>query len=268
MDVIARGGHHSYESPGEASTSQAQAEPERTLEPWEWGNAPQDEDDWAAPGASGWAAPAPHNDDSWQQNSWGQDNQATWGNAGATWGDPDVPTWDFQPTWASVQFSQRQDKVDHMRHLIPYWRDSVDAAERGETLRFEDFLAQFSPGGKYADDPWGGPSGWPTAGGWEGEPNWGKEAAKWIAQAASPPRSVSSGVSSRTVKTPQRSGSVAMGRDTTYKKRRRMQQKMRDSGIDVHSFVDQFSRFDHADSERTRRAHHFVDVGNTSTSAT
>jgi hypothetical protein len=240
------------------SSSQQQHE-ERPMEPWEWGNQPQDVEAWNTPNAMGWAEVV-QNGKPWNEETWGAaDNDPNnpwvgWHEAEPTWGDPDVPT------WADVSSSQRQDHVDHMRHLIPFWRDSVEAAERGETLRFADFLAQFSPGGKYANDPWGGPNGWPTADGWDDDPNWGKELAKFATRAASPPRSVASGVSSRTVKTPQRSGSVAQGRDKTAKKRRRMYQKVVEHGLDVHNFVDQLSLAEHADPERMRRAHKFVDV--------
>lgn len=45
-----------------------------------------------------------------------------------------------QPNLFGSKTTERMEFVDQLRDFIPFWQDSIEAAERGETLRFEDFL--------------------------------------------------------------------------------------------------------------------------------
>lgn len=42
--------------------------------------------------------------------------------------------------------------IDQIRHFIPFWRKTIEAAEHGETLRFEDFMNALGAGGEREKD--------------------------------------------------------------------------------------------------------------------
>lgn len=47
-------------------------------------------------------------------------------------------------------------RIDHVFDLVPFWRRAVDAAERGEELRLEEFLDEMEAGGGWrtSNDVW------------------------------------------------------------------------------------------------------------------
>ena len=68
----------------------------------------------------------------------------------------DADAWaESSPTGLFDKFGERMEFVDQLRDFIPFWRDTIEAAKRGETLRFEDFLENVRRNN--ADrDGWGG----------------------------------------------------------------------------------------------------------------
>ncbi|KAH7928490.1 hypothetical protein BV22DRAFT_1058690 [Leucogyrophana mollusca] len=71
-------------------------------------------------------------------------------------------------TYEGLRVWEKQTHVDHVFDLVPFWQRAVDAAERGEVLRLEEFLEKMEGDGGWrtADDVWGmlGPWGSPNAG--------------------------------------------------------------------------------------------------------
>ncbi|KAK0208153.1 hypothetical protein DFS33DRAFT_1301642 [Desarmillaria ectypa] len=80
-------------------------------------------------------------------------------NAESWWGPPIVDSWDFElPKQEEMTNDEARDLehryfVDHVGEYIPYWIRGVEAAERGEVLKLEDYLDSLDHDGP--KDPWG-----------------------------------------------------------------------------------------------------------------
>ncbi|KAG6879746.1 hypothetical protein C0992_012066 [Termitomyces sp. T32_za158] len=77
----------------------------------------------------------------------------------AAWGEPQRG--EFELTQEEVRMRESQTHVDLVRDMVPFWIRGIEAAERGEVLRLEEFLAtlETSSWGKCGgDDGWG--DGW------------------------------------------------------------------------------------------------------------
>ncbi|KAH7912585.1 hypothetical protein BJ138DRAFT_1004067, partial [Hygrophoropsis aurantiaca] len=81
-------------------------------------------------------------------------------------GESGWETGDAPPlTFEGLRVWEKQTHVDHVFDLVPFWQRAIDAAERGEVLRLEDFLEKMEGDGGWrtADDvwnmmdPWSGP---------------------------------------------------------------------------------------------------------------
>ncbi|KAG6878643.1 hypothetical protein C0993_001166 [Termitomyces sp. T159_Od127] len=81
--------------------------------------------------------------------------------------EPDPAAWDepekneFELTKEEVRMRESQTHVDLVRDMVPFWIRGVEAAERGEVLRLEEFLETLETsgwGGCVDDDGWG--NGW------------------------------------------------------------------------------------------------------------
>jgi hypothetical protein len=97
----------------------------------------------------------------------------------------DFEMWDPQPKDAWVMSEDdtpltadelrartKQVHVDQVRDMVPFWMKGVEAAEKGEVLRLEDFLEKLASEDRWGvadvDDPWG-----PSIGPWPADHPWG-----------------------------------------------------------------------------------------------
>ncbi|EGO30915.1 hypothetical protein SERLADRAFT_376182 [Serpula lacrymans var. lacrymans S7.9] len=100
------------------------------------------------------------------------------------WWDRDESGWevDVPPlTSEGLRAQERQTHVDHVHEMVPFWRKAVEAAERGEVLKLEEFLDRLEARGPWGtfDDIWGaqpgtGKDAWSA---WDddgGDKHWGK----------------------------------------------------------------------------------------------
>ncbi|KAJ8594852.1 hypothetical protein M405DRAFT_929950 [Rhizopogon salebrosus TDB-379] len=83
------------------------------------------------------------------------------------WKPQDDRSWDLSDppsplTCEGLRTWEMHTHVDHVYDLVPFWMRGVDAAERGEVLRLEEFLQKMEGGGGWrtADDVWGMLGAW------------------------------------------------------------------------------------------------------------
>ncbi|KAG0696030.1 hypothetical protein DFH29DRAFT_1004918 [Suillus ampliporus] len=139
------------------------------------------------------------------------------------WGAPEPPplTSEGLRTW------EMQTHVDHVFDLVPFWIRAVDAAERGEVLRLEEFLQKMEGDGGWrtADEVWGMLGFLEEAESWTGgwDKGWGV-----IEDWAMPTNSSSS-------------------------------HHRKDVGV-THPFVDDIALQEAADEDRRRRMHRFFEM--------
>ncbi|KAG6841942.1 hypothetical protein C0991_005122 [Blastosporella zonata] len=80
--------------------------------------------------------------------------------------DPDPSAWEvplkYEPALSKEEMKMRESQlhVDLVRDMVPFWIRGVEAAERGEVLRLEDFLEKLETsasewGGSGGDVGWG-----------------------------------------------------------------------------------------------------------------
>lgn len=96
-----------------------------------------------------------------------------WGTAAQDAAAWDAPVVDNVPLTAEeIKTRESQMHVDHVHDMVPFWIRGMEAAERGEVLRLEEFLETLK-------DPWGNPVTYAQSGGWGQEAygggGWGAE---------------------------------------------------------------------------------------------
>ena len=192
-----------------------------------------------------------------------------------------MPEDDAPLTADELKVRTRQVHVDQVRDMVPFWMKGVEAAEKGEVLRLEDFLEKLASEDRWgvADvgDPWGPSIGpWPANHPWgaavpggqadpwgnindnpceEVDNPWGK-VADWGADEDSAlsmhvDRSVSHHEEDHRR---SKSGRKRKG----WKKQRRDHDKP--SRQDPHVFVEDIARQQSVDAGRKRRMHDFYEV--------
>ncbi|KAG1749853.1 uncharacterized protein EDB91DRAFT_1046290 [Suillus paluster] len=162
------------------------------------------------------------------------------------WGTPELPplTSEGLRTW------EMQTHVDHVFDLVPFWIRGVDAAERGEVLKLEEFLQMMEADGGWrtSDEVWG------MLGAWR-KPNLAGENDGWgcIDEASVPKADGTDSTSDDQDKgwgvieewaVPSNSSSSLHRKDF----------------VDTHPFVDDIALQQAADEKRRRRMHHFFEM--------
>lgn len=191
-----------------------------------------------------------------------------------------MPEDDTPLTVDELKARTRQVHVDQVRDMVPFWMKGVEAAQKGEVLRLEDFLEKLASEDRWGvadvDDPWGPSIGpWPADHPWAavipGGPAdpwgkvddnpWGKidddpwgKLAEWAVDEDSTlsmhvDRSVSHHQEDR-----KRNKSVGKG------KGRKKQNRDHGSRHDPHLFVEDIARQQAVDAGRKRRMHDFYEV--------
>lgn len=83
-----------------------------------------------------------------------------------------MPEDDTPLTFDELKLRTQQLHVDQVRDMVPFWMKGVEAAERGEVLRLEDFLEKLAGEDRWGvagiNDPWG-----PSVGPWPTDHPWG-----------------------------------------------------------------------------------------------
>jgi hypothetical protein len=174
---------------------------------------------------------------------------------------------DRRLTVEELKVREKQTRVDHVRHMVPWWVRAVEAAGRGEEMRMEEFLDTINKGDGWGPDGliWGDEWGvvpdavngndwandtWGAAGD-GGE--WSKPAADWA---------MSGSASSLNARRTPTASSLGARRRHNHAKRKG---KTRDVDIDgrhhdSYRFVEEIAKQEAADAERKRRMHKFFKV--------
>ncbi|KAG6911541.1 hypothetical protein DXG01_011843 [Tephrocybe rancida] len=144
--------------------------------------------------------------------------------------EPDPEAWDGPLTKGEPELSREEIKmresrlhVDLVRDMVPFWIRGVEAAERGEVLRLEDFLAKLEE----STSEWGGGDG---NMGWDeqaGDGGWGNQ---WS------------------------NHEIVQERKGKQGRRRKVGRQ-----DNAYKFVEDVARQEAADEERRRRMHRFFE---------
>lgn len=172
-------------------------------------------------------------------------------------------------TVEELKVREKQTRVDHVRHMVPWWVRAVEAAGRGEEMRMEEFLDTISkddgwgPDGLIWGDEWGvvpdvvNGNEWANGETWgdgEGGRDWTKPAADWAMSGSA------SSLHAR--RTPTASSLGQRRRPRNHAKRRG---KMRDVDRDgrhhdSYKFVEDIAKQEAVNADRKRRMHIFFEV--------
>jgi hypothetical protein len=169
----------------------------------------------------------------------------------------------------------RQVHVDQVRDMVPFWRKAVEAAEKGEVLRLEDFLEKLASQDRWGipglDDPWG-----PSIGPWPADHPWGAaaveavEADPWgkvdddpwgkVADWGGDEDSTLSIHADRTVS--DRKWNRGWGKNSGKAKGRKNRSRGDDKAQhqDPYMFVENIARQQSVNAERKRRMHDFFEM--------
>jgi hypothetical protein len=199
----------------------------------------------------------------------------------------DFEMWDPQPndSWVmpdndtpltldQLKSRARQVHVDQVRDMVPFWMKGVEAAQKGEVLRMEDFLEKLASEDRWGvadvDDPWGPSIGpWPADHPWgaalagaQAEPcgkvvdnPWGN-VADWVADGDSTLSMHAVRSVSHHKEDHRRNKIGRRGKDKKHNNR----DHQRPDRQDPHMFVEDIARQQAADDERKRRMHDFYEV--------
>lgn len=163
------------------------------------------------------------------------------------WGALEQPplTSDGLRTW------EMQTHVDHVFDLVPFWIRGVDAAERGEVLRMEEFLQMMEEDGGWrtSDEVWGMLGACRKPNHEEGSDGWGRKDDVSVPKAAgtdltSDDQDKGWGVMEEWAVPPTNSSSSHQRQDLGG----------------THPFVDDIALQEAADEDRRRRMHHFFEM--------
>lgn len=179
--------------------------------------------------------------------------------------------------------------VDHVFDLVPFWQRGIDAAEKGEVLRLEEFLEKME-----------GDGGWRTAnevlgmlGGWKGSPSeqpmcrndwgagqrgtwesnavdwggnprggWGMGSTRVASDATESSRGRNSGWGVREERADGRNAGAAVQDGWAGRTRVQMVQAVRGDGRreELHHFADAIARQEAVNEERRKQMHLFFEV--------
>jgi len=190
-----------------------------------------------------------------------------------------MPEDDTPLTVDELKARTRQVHVDQVRDMVPFWRKGVEAAEKGEVLRLEDFLEKLAAEDRWGvadvDDPWGPSIGpWPAdhpwgaavAGGqadtwgkvadspWGKADPWGKVADWAVDDDSTLSMHVDRSVSRHEEHRRNKSGAKGKG------KKNRVRDHGKPGRQDPHMFVEDIARQQAVDAERKRRMHDFYEM--------
>jgi hypothetical protein len=163
------------------------------------------------------------------------------------WGAPEqLPlTSDGLRTW------EMQTHVDHVFDLVPFWIRGVDAAERGEVLRMEEFLRMMEEDGGWrtSDEIWGTLGAWRKPDHEEGSDGWGRKNDVSVHKAAG--TDLTSDDQDKGWGVTEEWAAPATNSPSSYQRQ--------DLG-GMHPFVDDIALQEAADENRRRRMHHFFEM--------
>jgi len=197
-----------------------------------------------------------------------------------------LPVDDAPLTLDELKARTRQVHVDQVRDMVPFWMKGVEAAEKGEVLRLEDFLEKLASEDRWGvadvDDPWG-----PSIGPWPADHPWGAavpggQADPWdkvsdnnhpwgtvddpwgkVAEWAGDEDSTLSMHVYRSVshhKEDRRWNKSAHGKGKDLGKRHKGRDHDKHGLQDPHRFVEDIARQQAVDAERKRRMHDFYEM--------
>ncbi|KAG1800956.1 uncharacterized protein HD556DRAFT_1341048 [Suillus plorans] len=166
------------------------------------------------------------------------------------WGTLEQPplTSDGLRTW------EMQTHVDHVYDLVPFWIRGVDAAERGEVLRMEEFLQMMEENGGWrtSDEVWGMLGALRKPNHEEGSDGWGRKDDVSVPKAPTGTDLTSGdqdkgwGVTEEWAVPPTNTSNSSS-------------HQRRDLG-GTHPFVDDIALQEAADEDRRRRMNHFFEM--------
>lgn len=197
------------------------------------------------------------------------------------WNPPplDAAAWDapieedLPLTVEEMKMRESQLRVDHLHEMVPFWKRSMEAAERGEILRLEEFLETMQEKSHpwlNAENPWqyahsgGGWDNWGPQGkdtGWSVSVDangWGAGdyAEGWGKSTAS-----SNGSRIRTESsTKKRKSTKPSLKTATSPKESRNNVRLNPNMADSYTFVEKIAAQVAADAERKKRMHAFYQV--------
>ena len=161
---------------------------------------------------------------------------------------------DWEPvplTSEGLRHKERFTYVDQVHDLVPFWQRGMDAAQRGEVLRLEDFLEKMEASGGWhtADDVWDllEPSK-PVQDGVNETALWDPTTAPWESELSDAQHHGSQSSFSR-----RDSSSSASPRNTAKNRRRRHAPPAEDG----YTFVERVARNEAANKRRRERMHMF-----------
>ncbi|KAK0464966.1 uncharacterized protein EV420DRAFT_930751 [Desarmillaria tabescens] len=163
-------------------------------------------------------------------------------NVESWWGPPIVDSWDFElPKQEEMTKDEARDSehryfVDHVGEYIPYWIRGVEAAERGEVLKLEDYLDSLDHDGP--KDPWG------TWGASRG----GDHSSEWMHGAPSDDLGSMPTSQGKAGKSPK---------NTDRNKRQELGNRFTDGS---YAFVEDIARQEEANAERREQMHDFFEM--------
>ncbi|OAX44384.1 hypothetical protein K503DRAFT_861438 [Rhizopogon vinicolor AM-OR11-026] len=176
------------------------------------------------------------------------------------WGLPDPPplTSEGLRTW------EMQTHVDHVYDLVPFWMRAVDAAERGEVLRLEEFLQKMEGDGGWrsADQVWGMLGAWrPNHQG--GSDGWGNKDGVSTRKGGGTDSTSDNQDKGWGVKEAwavlSNHSSNSSHRDTERASGTQTSQKSSHVGV-THPFVDDIALQEAADEEKRQQMHRFFEM--------
>lgn len=193
-----------------------------------------------------------------------------------------MPEDDMPLTLDELKARTRQVHVDQVRDMVPFWMKGVEAAQKGEVLRLEDFLEKLASEDRWGvadvDDPWG-----PSIGPWPADHPWaaavpGGPADPWGKAADNPWGKVDDdpwGKIADWGMDEDSTLSIHVDRSVSHHKedRRRIMTGGKGKGRkkqnrdherrgrpDPHLFVEDIARQQSVNAERKRRMHDFYEV--------
>ncbi|KAG5647602.1 hypothetical protein DXG03_008955 [Asterophora parasitica] len=177
-------------------------------------------------------------------------------------GDPEgwaMPSKEDPPlTKEQIRLRESRLHVDMVQDMVPFWIRGMEAAEKGEVLRLEDFLDTLQE----ASDSWAQSDGWGLQAAEEWENGWGQNTEGPDGWGSANGEGWSGEMASKRDKSgPNRIEAADLGWKTQRSERgqqRNMQHNR--SYSKAYYFVEDVARQEAADEERRRRMHNFFEM--------